>query len=159
MAINPIFNSLQLNPGSDISLIAQLAQQITWLIAGGELTEGDLLPPMRELAEQLGVHMHTVRQAYQRLEADNLVSIRTRRGTEVLAYDPATGIAEIDVKNKFSIGDKLQLVTPNGNEDIIVSNMEDRYGKQMEAALGSGYFVRMQLPESANDQSLLARYI
>jgi LacI family transcriptional regulator len=33
--------------------------------------------------------MHTVRQAYQRLEAQGLVSIRTRRGTVVLPYDPA----------------------------------------------------------------------
>ena len=78
---------------------------------------------------------------------------------EVLSYDPATRIAEIDVKNKFSIGDRLQLVTPNGNEDIVVENMEDRHGQQMEAALGSGYFVRLQLPESADDQSLLAKYI
>jgi putative protease len=77
----------------------------------------------------------------------------------VLSYDPASGVAEIDVKNKFSVGDKLQLVTPDGNEDIIVENMEDRYGKRMDAALGSGYFVRMQLPESANDNSLLAKYI
>jgi DNA-binding LacI/PurR family transcriptional regulator len=88
MALFSTFKSIQLNPDSDISLIAQLSQQITWLIASGELSEGDLLPPMRELAEQLGVHMHTVRQAYQRLEANSLVSIRTRRGTEVLAYDP-----------------------------------------------------------------------
>jgi LacI family transcriptional regulator len=34
--------------------------------------------------------MHTVRQAYQRLEADGLVSIRTRRGTVVLPYHPST---------------------------------------------------------------------
>ncbi len=77
----------------------------------------------------------------------------------MLSYDPASGIAEIDVKNKFCVGDKLQLVTPNGNEDIIVDTMEDKYGKQMEAALGSGYYVRMRLPSSANEQSLLARYL
>ena len=40
-----------------------------------------------------------------------------------------------------------------------VWHMEDKHGKQMDAALGSGYFVRMQLPPSANAQSLLARYI
>ena len=78
---------------------------------------------------------------------------------EILSYDRDSGIAEIDVKNKFCVGDKLQLVTPRGNEDIVVENMEDQYGKSVEAALGSGYFVRMQLPESANDQSLLAKYI
>ncbi len=78
---------------------------------------------------------------------------------EVLSYDRASGIGEIDVKNRFAVGDRLQLVTPSGNEDIVVENMEDRYGKQMDAAPGSGYFVRMQLPASADDQSLLAKYI
>ncbi|MCJ7735431.1 MAG: GntR family transcriptional regulator [Anaerolineales bacterium] len=83
-----ILHKLQLNPDSDISLIAQLTRQITWLISSGELQAGELLPSMRDLANQLEVHMHTVRQAYQRLEADHLVSIRTRRGTEVLPYNP-----------------------------------------------------------------------
>jgi putative protease len=78
---------------------------------------------------------------------------------EILSYDASSGIAEIDVKNKFSVGDKLQLLTPSGNEDITVEAMEDQYGKKMDAALGSGYFVRMQLPASATDQSLLAKYI
>ena len=78
---------------------------------------------------------------------------------EVLSYDTASGIAEIDVKNKFSVGDKLELVTPEGNRDIVVESMEDQYGKQMDAALGSGYFVKMQLPEGTTEKSLLARYI
>ena len=78
---------------------------------------------------------------------------------EILSYDRETGVAEIDVKNKFAVGDRLQLVTPDGNEDIIVENMEDSYGQPMDVALGSGYFVRMQLPKSANEHSLLAKYI
>jgi len=78
---------------------------------------------------------------------------------EILSYDTATGVAEIDVKNKFSIGDKLELVTPEGNRDIIVEDMEDKYGKKVEAALGSGYFVKMRLPEGTTEKSLLARYI
>ena len=78
---------------------------------------------------------------------------------EILSYDRNSGIAEIDVKNKFSVGDKLELVTPDGNRDILVESMEDLYGKKIESALGSGYFVRMQLPESASEQGLLARYL
>ena len=78
---------------------------------------------------------------------------------EILSYDAASGLAEIDVKNKFSVGDRLELVTPAGNQDIVVENMEDQYGKQLDSALGSGYLVRMQLPETATEQSLLARYI
>ena len=74
---------LKVNPDSNISITAQLIEQIRWLIASGELTEGDQLPPIRELGAQLGIHMHTVRIAYQRLEEEGLVSIHRRRGTIV----------------------------------------------------------------------------
>ena len=78
---------------------------------------------------------------------------------EILSYDKASGIAEVDVKNKFSVGDKLELVTPSGNEDIVVESMEDLHGAKMDAALGSGYFVKLRLPENTTEQSLLARYV
>ncbi len=78
---------------------------------------------------------------------------------EILNYDSNTGIASIDVKNKFSVGDKLELVTPSGNSDIIVETMEDQDGNTMDVAPGSGYLVRIALPEAANEQSLLARYL
>jgi hypothetical protein len=37
--------------------------------------------------------------------------------------------------------------------------MQDQYSKPMESALGSGYFVKMQLPEGTTEKCLLARYI
>jgi DNA-binding LacI/PurR family transcriptional regulator len=84
-----LLDYLQLDHDSGVPLIAQLTEQLTWLIASGELSEGDLLPSMRQLAGELGVNMHTVRLAYQRLEGDGLVSVRPRLGTRVLAYDSA----------------------------------------------------------------------
>ena len=78
---------------------------------------------------------------------------------EVLDYDTATGLADIDVKNKFGIGDRLQLVTPTGNEDIVVSSMQDRHGRPVQVALGSGYHVRMPLPRFTDTRSLLAKYL
>lgn len=77
-----------LDPQDPTPLAAQLAEQLTWLIASGRLRAGDKLPAMRELADDLGIHMHTVRDAYHRLEADRLVSIRVRRGTVVLPVQP-----------------------------------------------------------------------
>ncbi len=95
---------LQLDHDSGVPLISQLTEQLTWLIASGELKEGDKLPSMRQLAEDLGVHMHTVRQAYQRLEADQLVSIRTRRGTVVLSYNPAAVAERGEDRPSYLIG-------------------------------------------------------
>ena len=83
-----ISGQIKVDPRADIPLVAQLTQQITWLIASEALREGEKLPAMRELAQALGIHMHTVRAAYQRLEADMLVSVRPRIGTVVLPFDP-----------------------------------------------------------------------
>lgn len=83
-----ILKKIHLDPNAEIPLIAQLTQQITWLIASGELQQGDKLPSIREFAQVLGIHMHTVRAAYQRLEADMLVAIHPGKGTVVLPFDP-----------------------------------------------------------------------
>jgi len=66
---------------------------------------------------------------------------------EIRSYDSATGLAIIDVKNKFSVGDKLELILPEGNQDIIVERMEDMHGHTMQEASGGGYEVKIPLPE------------
>ena len=78
---------LHIDPTANLPIFAQLRQQIVWLIASGSLKAGDRLPPIRELGDQLGIHMHTIRQAYHSLEADGLVETRPGRGTRILPYD------------------------------------------------------------------------
>ena len=77
---------------------------------------------------------------------------------EIRSYDTATGMATIDVKNKFSIGDKLELILPQGNQDITLEHMEDLHGHPMQEASGGGYKVKIPLPEGDNAKGLLARY-
>jgi putative protease len=78
---------------------------------------------------------------------------------EIRCYDSATGMATIDVKNKFSVGDKLELILPEGNQDIIVECIEDMYKHSMQEASGGGYEVKIPLPETHSENGLLARYI
>lgn len=78
---------------------------------------------------------------------------------EITAYDQNTGLADILVKNKFAVGDKLEFIHPDGNHDIIVHRMEDMYGHEMQEALGGGYEVRIPIPSFDNKLGLLARYI
>ena len=84
---------LSLDPHSPVPLVAQLRTQVAWLIARGEVSEGDRLPPIRDLAKALGVNLNTVRAAYKRLEADGLVTTQRGRGTTVLSYQRARHLA------------------------------------------------------------------
>jgi len=78
---------------------------------------------------------------------------------EIAAYDKETGLADINVKNKFAVGDKLELILPEGNQDIIVESMQDMYGHSMQEASGGGYEVRIPLPEQTVTKGLLSRYL
>lgn len=77
---------------------------------------------------------------------------------EIAAYDTATGLAEIRVKNKFAVGDRLEMILPQGNRDFVVEHMEDMFGHPMLEALGGGYEVKIPLPEALVEHGLLARY-
>ena len=83
-----ITKQFSVNPASEHSLILQIKQQVTWMIASGKLNEGDALPSIRELAEHLDVNMHTVRQAYNRLKKEGLIEIQPRSKARVLPYNP-----------------------------------------------------------------------
>src|SRR5260221_10380508 len=86
-SLNGIFESLTLDADSKITLALQLSQQLTWLVASGQLKAGERLPPVRELAQQLDINLHTVRAAYHKLEADGLVTMRQGTGTLVRLFD------------------------------------------------------------------------
>jgi putative protease len=77
---------------------------------------------------------------------------------EIRSYDSGTGLATIDVKNKFSVGDTLELILPEGNQNIVVERMEGMYGQEIQEASGGGYEVKIPLPEIPSNHGLLARY-
>ena len=79
---------------------------------------------------------------------------------EVIAYDKATGLADIDVKNKFGIGDSLEMISDTGNETFNVTSMvKAKDGSVMEMAPGSGHIVRIPLPKEPTKFALIAKNI
>lgn len=71
-----VSTGIALDRGSAVTIAAQLEEQMTWLIATGALAPGDRLPSIRQLAAELGIHHHTVRQAYLELHARELITVR-----------------------------------------------------------------------------------
>ena len=71
---------------SDEALYMQLRNQIILGIATSMLREGDPLPSVRQLADDIGINMHTVNKAYSVLRQEGFVTIDRRRGA-VVALD------------------------------------------------------------------------
>ena len=73
-----------IDPRSPTPLYEQIAARVRVAIASGELSPGDTLPSMRQLARQLRVNPATVVQAYRDLAIDGFVETRHGQGTYVL---------------------------------------------------------------------------
>ena len=53
---------------------------------------------------------------------------------------------EIDVKNYFEVGDRLELITPRGNQSFLLEHIINKQGQLVSEAPGSGHVVRIPLP-------------
>nr|WP_283745999.1 tRNA 5-hydroxyuridine modification protein YegQ [Sideroxydans sp. CL21] len=70
----------------------------------------------------------------------------------------ANGVAEIDVKNKFSVGDKLEIIHPSGNHTIQLTEMHNLEGNAVTVAPGSGHRVQIPL-QGEMTKGMVARFI
>ena len=71
---------------SDEAIYLQLCNQIILGIAASRFQEGDSLPSVRQLADTIGINMHTVNKAYTVLKQEGYVRVDRRRGA-VIAID------------------------------------------------------------------------
>ena len=77
---------IEIDFNSDEAIYVQLMNQIIMGIATSRLQEGDTLPSVRQLADTIGINMHTVNKAYSLLRQEGFVTIDRRRGA-IIALD------------------------------------------------------------------------
>ena len=77
---------------------------------------------------------------------------------DVVAFDAQRGLAQVNVRNRFSVGDLLEIIHPQGNHDVRLVSMENAEAQAMTVAPGSGHTVWLPLPESAVG-AFVARYV
>ena len=77
---------LEVDFNSEEALYIQLRNQIIVGIVTNRLKEGESLPSVRQLAESIGINMHTVNKAYTVLKQEGFVKVDRRRGA-VIAID------------------------------------------------------------------------
>jgi len=74
---------IHISNSDGVPIYLQIVNQVTYLVASGRLREGEELPPIRVLAEELLVNPNTVARAYRELELAGTVTKRRTAGTYV----------------------------------------------------------------------------
>jgi putative protease len=77
---------------------------------------------------------------------------------DVLAHDPRRGLSEIEVKNRFAVGDRLEVIHPTGNFELRLERLENAEGQALTVAPGNGHRVWMALPAELSG-AMLARFV
>lgn len=77
---------IKIDFNSEEALYSQICNQIIYGIATSQYKDGDLLPSVRQLADTIGINMHTVNKAYTVLKQEGYVRVDRRRGV-VVAVD------------------------------------------------------------------------
>lgn len=95
---------LKLDFDSEIPIYMQIKNQIIIGIANKELTEGDELPSVRGLAEDIGVNMHTVNKSYALLKEDGYIKMDRRKGAIIsLNFDESNKIFQNKLNGDMDI--------------------------------------------------------
>jgi len=145
-----------------VARTAQTYKQAILDATAGKEFDPELIGVLENLANRGytdGFYKRHHTKDYQNYMQGNSLSHQQQFVGEVIAYNTATGMADIDVKNKITVGDKLELIKPSGNEDIILTRMEDLHGKPMDEAKGGGYKIRIPLDKDMAEKGLIARYL
>lgn len=95
-------------------------------------------------------HKHS---EYQNYEYGSSKTEQKQFVAEVIESSPER--LTLEIKNKLCVGDKIEIMTPQGNINYILSEMQDLDGQPMEAALGSGYSCTIANPFADMDKSIL----
>ena len=93
---------LKIDFNSDEAIYIQLRNQIVMGIATSQIEDGEQLPSVRQLAENIGINMHTVNKAYAVLRQEGFVKLDRRKGA-VIAIDYDKVIAEERLSENMQI--------------------------------------------------------
>jgi DNA-binding transcriptional regulator YhcF (GntR family) len=95
---------LSISLASPVPIHDQLVAGLRGMIAAGKLAEGDELPPVRQLAADLGINLNTVARAYRELTDAGLLASVRGRGTVVIATVERPSGPKADERRRIETG-------------------------------------------------------
>ena len=130
---------------------AQIYRQAIDDAVAGKSFNNELLGNLENLANRgytdgfLQRHRHVDLQNY---ETGNSISEQQQFVGDVIATND--NMLTIEVKNRFSLGDSLELMTPKGNITFTLTELNDKQGRPIDVAKGSGYVVSIPCPSGVD---------
>ena len=121
---------IRIDFNSDEAIYVQLQNQIILGIATDMIQEGDSLPSVRQLAETVGINMHTVNKAYAILKQEGFIQLDRRKGA-VIAIDVDKARALLEMKERMRILLAKGRCKNISREEVhaLVDEIFDEYGK------------------------------
>ncbi|MFT5304191.1 MAG: GntR family transcriptional regulator [Mariniblastus sp.] len=71
----------KINPSNGVPVYEQVSRQIMFAVASGSISQGEMIPSVREMARELAINPNTVARAFRDLQDQNI--LRTVRGTGI----------------------------------------------------------------------------
>ena len=120
---------IEIDFNSDEAIYVQLMNQIILGIATSRLQEGDPLPSVRQLADTIGINMHTVNKAYSLLRQEGFVTIDSRRGA-IIAVDENKIKAMEEMKENLIVALAKGCCRNVSREEVhgLIDEIYDEYG-------------------------------
>ena len=124
---------IEIDFNSDEAIYMQLRNQIILGIATAQFQEGDMLPSVRQLAENIGINMHTVNKAYTVLKQEGYVKVDRRRGA-MIAVDIDKMQALNEMRRELQVTLAKASCKNISREEVhaLIDEIYEDYGKGMD---------------------------
>ncbi len=141
---------IELDRSASIPIKEQLVEQLRYHLAAGRYETGERLPSTRKLADQLGVSFHTVRNAYQKLEEEGLLTSK-RGGGFYAAKPPTLSSSERRERGAAIVQDALRrLITLGFSEE----ETEYLFGEQLQFFESPGVLRKLVFAASFRERAV-----
>ena len=124
---------IEIDFNSDEAIYMQLRNQIILGIATSRFQEGDMLPSVRQLADSIGINMHTVNKAYTVLKQEGYVKVDRRKGAMIaLDIDKMRALEEIRRELQVTLAKASCKNISREEVHALIDEIYEDYGKGMD---------------------------
>lgn len=121
---------IEVDFNSDEAIYVQLQNQIIMGIATEMIKEGDTLPSVRRLADNIGINMHTVNKAYSILKQEGFIQLDRRRGAVIaIDVDKARVLLKLEEQLRILLAKGCCKNITREEVHTLVDEIFDEYGK------------------------------